>query len=336
MKWHLALGLAISLGCLAYLLREVDLARLWELLLQVHPLYYLMIVAVYAWIFFLRSQRWRILLSPVKPCKVGDLYSANLIGFMANNLLPARLGELVRAFAADRLSQVPASSALATLIIERILDGMTLLVILFVALIFADPAAQAGAFNVAYLRGAGLVLLAAYLGVLALMAALWRWPGATTGWLSGLAGRINQRLGVAVERILAHFTEGLALLGQARHLPLLLAQSAAMWTLTLLSFYLFLPAVGLPLNPLMAAMALAGASLAAAVPSGPGYIGTTQLAMMWAMMMVGASDDRAAAFAMIFWAACYFPITIAGLVEMMRRGLSLGSLSRKAQEVAEE
>ena len=109
-----------------------------------------------------------------------------------------------------------------------------------------------------------------------------------------------------------------------------------MWALTLLAFYLFLPAVGLPHNLLVAAMALAGASLAAAVPSGPGYIGTTQLAMMWAMMMAGAEADRAAAFAMIFWAACYFPITVAGLVEMMRRGLSLGSLSRRAREVSEE
>lgn len=335
MKLHLALGLAISLGCLAYLLGEVDLPRLWELLLQINPGYYLMVWAIYAWVFFLRSQRWRILLSPIKRCRVGDLYSANLIGFMANNLLPIRLGELVRAFAVDRLSQVPASSALATLIIERILDGMTLLVILFAALIFADPEAQAGAFNVAYLRGAGLFLLAVYLGVLALMAALWRWPSATTGWLVGLAGRLNQRLGVAVEGILAHFTEGLALLGQAHHLPLLLAQSAAMWVLTLLSVYLFLPAVGLPLNPLMAAMALAGGSLAAAVPSGPGYIGTSQLAIMWTMMMAGAEAELAAAFGMIYWAACYFPVTVAGLVEMMRRGLSLGSLRGQTPNASE-
>jgi len=335
-RFHLILGLAISLACLAFLLRGVDLARLWELIRQVHLLYYLMVAALLAVGYWVRSLRWRLLLKPLKDCNLGDLFSANLIGFMANNILPARLGELVRAYAANRLAQVPASSALATLVIERVLDGMTLLVVLFAALIFADPRAQAGAFNVAYLRAAGLFLLAAYLGVLAVMAALWRWPQAATGWLAGLAGRLSPRLGRWGQEALTHFTAGLAMLSQARHLPLLLLQSALLWALSLLAAYLFLPAVGLPLSPLMAAMVMAGSTLAAAVPSGPGYIGTIQLAMLWALMLAGADEERATAYAVVYWAACYFPMTAAGLVEMLRRGLSLGSLRQRAQEAAED
>lgn len=326
MRWQLALGLAISAACLAWILGQVDLTRLARLMTSFSPWYPLAVAVLLAWIFFLRSQRWQLLLRPLKRCPVGELYSANLIGFMANNVLPARLGEIVRAYAVNRLCVVPVSGVLATLLIERVLDGMAILAFFFLALFFTDPTAQAGAFNVAYLRGIGLFLLAGYLGVLGLMAALWRWPSATSGWLARLAGRLSPRLGERAASILTNFTQGLGLLGQGRHLPLLIAQSLAMWMLMLLTAYVFLPAMGLPHSLLMAAMALVGGSLAAAVPAGPGYIGTTQVAVMWTLMLAGADQERAAAFSLVYWAALYFPVTAAGLVEMLRRGMSLSSL----------
>lgn len=326
MRWQLPLSLAISAACLVWLLGQVDLSRLGQLFSQLNFWYLLAVAVLLAWVFFLRSQRWQLLLRPLKRCPLGPLYSANLIGFMANNILPARLGEIVRAYAAGRLCAVPVSGALATLVIERILDGMAILAFFFLALFFTDPTARAGAFSVAYLRGIGLFLLAGYLAVLGLMAALWRWPSATSGQLAHLAGRLSPRLGEKTASILAGFTQGLGLLDQGRHLPLLIAQSLAMWLLMLLTAYVFLPAVGLPHSLLMAAMALVGGSLAAAVPSGPGYIGTTQVAVMWTLMLAGADQDRAAAFSLLYWAALYFPVTAAGLVEMLRRGLSLSSL----------
>ncbi|MCB2190723.1 MAG: flippase-like domain-containing protein [Deltaproteobacteria bacterium] len=326
MKWQILLGLAISAGCLVWLLGQVDLPRLWSLLAQLSPWYFLMVSVMLAWVFLLRSQRWRILLRPLKHCPLGPLYSANLIGFMANNVLPARLGEIIRAYTINRLRAVPVSGALATLVVERILDGMVILAIFFSALFFTDPAAQAGVFNVTYLRGVGFFLLAAYVGILGLLITLWRWPAATSGRLARLAGRLNHRLGQKTASILDDFTQGLGLLGQGRHLPLLIAQSVSLWLLNVAAAYLFLPAVGLPHNLLMAAMALVGGTLAAAVPSGPGYIGTSQVAMMWTLMLAGAEQDRAAAFGLVYWAAVYFPVTLAGLIEMLRRGLSLGSL----------
>ncbi len=332
MRWHLLLGLAISAACLVWLLGQVDLAHLGGMLAQLNPWYILAVNALFAWVFLLRSQRWQVLLRPLKRCPLGSLYSASLIGFMANNILPARLGEIVRAYAVGRLCAVPVSGALATLVIERVLDGMSILAFFFLALLFTNPAAQAGAFNVAHLRYMGLVLLAGYLVVLALLAALWRWPTATSGWLARLAGRLNRRLGEKAEVLLNEFTQGLGLLGQGRHLPLLIAQSLTLWLLCLLMAYVFLPAVGLPHSPLLAAMVLVGGSLAAAVPSGPGYIGTTQVAVMWCLMLAGADQERAAAYSLVYWASLYFPLVAAGLVEMTRRGLSLGSLRGKGKQ----
>lgn len=325
-------GLAVSLACLGWVLKDVDFARLWALTLEVNPLYILGVNLLMAVFFWLRSWRWRLLLQPVKEIGVGPLYSANLIGFMANDVLPARLGELVRAYVVDRITATPMTSVLATIVVERILDGLALLLVLFATLVFADPKAQAGAFNVAYMRGAGYTLLLAYLGVLAVMAALWRWPQATIGTIARLAGKLSPKLGETARHLLGTFAEGLAVLGHARHLPLILAQSMLIWAPMVCMYLLFLPALGLPPSLFMAAMAFAGASLASAVPAAPGYVGTFQLAVTWALVMAGADPERAAAYSLIYWAVQYFPLVIAGLVEMWRRGMSLKSLRGGQQD----
>lgn len=331
LNWQTLAGLAVSLLCLGYVLMDVDFGQLWGLIRQMNWFYALAVNALLALSFWVRSHRWRVLLAPVQDCRPGGLWDANLIGFMANNVLPARLGEFVRAFTAQQIAQVPASSALATIVVERILDGLALLLILFATLIFADPAASAGAFSVGYMRGAGYALLGGYLVVLAVLFALWRWPQATMGAVSRLAGRISPKLGAALEGILTMFHQGLTVLGQTHHLPLLIVYTIGVWLPCLLEYWVFLPAMGLPLDFFLASMAFVGASLAAAVPAGPGYVGTFQLACMWAMMMAGAPQQAAANYALLFWAVQYFPLTTAGLVTMWRRGLTLKGLSQAGQ-----
>ncbi len=331
---RLGLGLFISLACLAYVLRQVDFHRLWQLTRQVNPLYVLGLALLLALSIWFRSWRWRLLLEPVRRCRLGSLYSANLIGLMANNLLPARLGELVRAYTLSRLEPVPASSALATLVLERILDGLCLLLVLFAALVFADPQARAGSFSIAYLRGAGFFLLAVYLGLMALMVCLWRWPRGTMGWLGRLSGRISPALGRRVEGLLQTFHQGLAVMGRARRLLPLGLISLVVWLPILGMFFLFLPAMEMPPSLLLAAMAMAGASLGATVPAGPGFVGTYQLAVTWALIMAGADPQKAMAFSLIFWAVTNLPLTAAGLIEMWRRGTGLGPRKANTQQGA--
>jgi uncharacterized protein (TIRG00374 family) len=333
LNWQTLLGLGISLACLGYVLADVDFAQLWALTSHMNWFYACAVNLLLAVSMWARSARWRVLLCPVKDCQLKGLWDANLIGFMANNVLPARLGEFVRAFTAQQLTGVPASSALATIVVERILDGLTLLLILFATLLFADPDRSAGAFSVTYMRGAGLTLLAGYLAVLALLFALWRWPSATMGLFCRLGGRLSPRLGAALESILATFHQGLMVLGQTHHLPKLILLTLGTWVPMLLEYLVFLPAMGLPPSLFVACMAFAGASLAAAVPAGPGYVGTFQLACMWAMMMAGVDQQPAANYALLFWAVQYFPLTGAGLFVMWRRGLTLKGL-RGAKEPA--
>jgi uncharacterized protein (TIRG00374 family) len=328
------LGLALSLACLAYVLRELDFAQLWSLAREVSPLYVLALNALYALSLVIRTWRWQALLRPVGTYRFAPLFSANLIGFMANNLLPARVGEVVRAWTGARLAGLPVSTSLATIVVERMLDVPVLLAFLFLVIYFLEPGRQAEIFSREYLHAAGVSLAGGYLAILAIMAAVLRWPRRLTDLLAGLAGRIRPSLEPKARRLLASFTQGLATLGQGRALLNLLGLSVLVRVPILAMHYCFLPAVGLPQTLFMAAMAALGHGLALTLPAGPGYIGTYQLGVFWALLLAGAPREPALAYAVIFWAVQYFPLVIVGLIETYRHGLALTSLRRQGEELA--
>jgi len=187
-----------------------------------------------------------------------------------------------------------------------------------------------------YLHAAGASLLTGYLIVLAVMAAVLYWPQRMIELLAGLATRLSPRLGIWLRGLLVSFTKGLATLGQGRALLNLLWLSVLVRLPILGMHYFFLPAMGLPQTLFMAAMAALGHGLALTIPAAPGYIGTYQLGVFWALLLAGAPREPALAYAVIFWAAQYFPLVIAGLVETYRHGLALSSLRRQSQELASQ
>lgn len=331
-KLKTLLGLALSLACLGYVLRELDFARLWSLARGINPLYLLAINALYALSLVIRTWRWQALMRPVGACRFAPLFSANLIGFMANNVLPVRLGEVARAWAGARLAGPPLAATLATILSERMLDLPVMVGFLFVMLYFMEPGGAAGGFSVDSLHAAGVSLLCGYLVVMALLAAVARWPRPMIEFLAGVASRLSPGLAARLRRLLGSFTQGMATLGQGGALGRLLILSVLVRLPILGMHYCFLAAVGLPQTLYMAAMAALGHGLALMVPAGPGYIGTYQLGVFWTLLLAGAPREPALAYAVLFWAGQYFPIVIAGQVEAYRHGLALASLGRPVQE----
>jgi len=334
MIWRLGLGVGVSGVCLYLVLRQVDFAQLWLLVQGLNPVYPLAVSAVLFFSFWIRGWRWALLLGPVGRPGQGGLYLANLVGFGANNLLPARLGELVRALACRRFTGIAATSALATVVLERVLDGMVLLGVLFWAVMSLEPGAQAGAFTVEALKGAGWTLLAVYLGVVALLAGLWRWPGTTVRLVGGLARRVAPSRAHKVEDSLMSFHQGLAAVSRGGSLAAVVGYSLLLWAVFSLNFMVFLPAVGLEPSMRLALFVMAGGALGTLVPAGPGYVGTMQLAVAWALMLAGAPEQKAMAYGLLIWAAHYLPITAAGLAVIWIKGLSLKNLRHESQELA--
>ena len=324
------IGLAVSLACLAYVLKEVDLARLWQQAARVPLLYILGVNLLYAASFLARSLRWRVLLTPTAKVPLTSLLSANLIGYMANNLLPARMGEPIRAWAGSRLGGVPLAASLSSLAAEKAVDGPVVLLFFFATMWLLGPEAKAGAFSLPYLKAMGWSLLWIYLILVAGLILFIKKPGLFLSLASRLPGRWSAKAVGILERITRQLLSGLGSLRSLPGLLLLLALSLLVRAPILAMHTLFLPAVGLPPDLFMGAMATVGGTLASAVPGGPGYVGAYQLAVYWCLLMAGAKDEPAMAYAVIYWAVQYFPLVAAGLVETYRHGFKLTSLGKKA------
>ena len=331
MPKQLLIGTAFSLVCLFLVMRDLDFTGLWHNLLAGNPIYYPLCILAIAVAFWVRALRWRLLLKPMLRAGVGELYSVILIGSMANNIFPARLGEFVRAYLVGRLKKVPGAGVMATIVVERLLDGIVLLLVLFVSLAFIDSKAHAGPIKAGHLRAAGYTLLAIYSLLIAFLFWLWRWPESALSLLERIVSVFPARFTETIMNLALSFQEGIIGMKQSGAILRIVLLSLLIWTVVLVAFGVLLPAFGLPASILLAALVLAGTSLGVAVPAAPGYIGTMNLAVSWALVLGGADYQKALGYAVVSWAVNYFPITLAGLVELWRKGLSLKNIRNKSR-----
>jgi len=128
-------GLGISLFFMVITFRKIDFHQLMVAFRSIN-VYYLGLAVVSTFVsYWFRAVRWRVLLMPLKATRPKNLFSATIIGYMANNLLPARLGEFVRAYALARTESLTTSSVFATLVMDRLCDGFTVLLVLVITLL---------------------------------------------------------------------------------------------------------------------------------------------------------------------------------------------------------
>ena len=133
-RWQFWLGIAVSAAFLLWALQGLDLKQVWEDLQHGNYLWLIPSVAVYFLAVLVRTWRWDYLLRPLKRIAIRRLFPVVVIGYMGNNIFPFRIGELLRAYVLKRNEDVSISSSLATIVVERIFDGLTMLLFVFVAL----------------------------------------------------------------------------------------------------------------------------------------------------------------------------------------------------------
>ena len=316
MRLRLWLGIAVSLVLLWIAFRGVPLEELGRSLRQIRPLWLVPVLASLLVRFWLTAIRWQVLLRPAKRIGTHRLFAVTLIGFMANNVLPARLGEFVRAYALGRTEALSSSLSFATIVVERVFDGFTLLLFLVIGLSFLDPqpwllwsAAAAGAL---YLAALGVLLGLRRPGGAALSARL-------VGWLP--AG-----LRVRVSGLLASFTLGLQVFDDPRALLTVAGLSLLIWLINVAGIQAMFATFALDLPVHAAMLAQAVIAVAIVLPSAPGYVGTFQVATVAALALFAVPEATALSLSLVYHAVNYVPITVAGLVYLSAMNLTLGEL----------
>jgi uncharacterized protein (TIRG00374 family) len=301
------LPLALTAGFLAALLLNpaFDRQRLATALREAAYGWLVPAVAVFFLGVWLRTLRWQILLSPLARVPVRRLLPVLVLGLAANNLLPARVGELVRAQALWRREGVSRAACLATILVERVFDGLTLLALLAVAALLLPLGEWVNylvpATTVLFLLVLGGVLLLAWAGqrVLTLVARLVAW--------------LPTRLGQRVVALAHHFLTGLQAVQAPRGLLLVALVSLANWLVEAAVYLLVLRAFTSE-APAWAALAVtATANLALLIPASQGGIGPFEFFAAQTLLAVGVPAATATAYAFVVHATVLVPVIPPGL-----------------------
>lgn len=328
-SWQLVLGLAFGLVLFLFALRGVDFPRLWDALAHANYWLFAPIIGLTLLAFYVRAVRWGVLLRTVKSAiPAGHLFSATMIGFAANNLLPARLGEFIRAWAIGRSARISRSAAFATVVVERIVDVFALLFFFCLALLL-HPFTES-------VRRAGWMLLGVNFVLLAVLVLAERHPERVSAFSRWAGGHLPGRIGARAHALLDNFVVGLGVLRQGPAIGWVIVYSLLMYGLTLGSIQAALAAFSFHVPWYASIVLLVSTSLGIIVAPTPGYVGAMQVACVWGLSLFGVDKSRAFSFSLYYHVSQFLPITILGLWCLARQGLSLGDVAGAAGKEASE
>jgi len=336
--WRKALlGAFVTVMMLWWALSGVAFAEVWANIRRGNPWLLVAAVAVATVGFVVRAMRWKVLLALVKPdTSLRSRVAGVSIGFMANNILPARVGEFARAYALSRLEPITASAAFGTLVVERFFDGLILLLFLILP-VFASSFPEGGALSTgtgATLLGAGTV---AVVSVLFLLLSMAIWPRAFVRVAERAARMLPRSTERAVVDGLEAFLASIAIMREPRLLLLAFTWSLAFWSWHGISFWLGLLAFGIDTGFVSAIFTEAVVGFGVALPAAPGFFGTFHFAANLALSEVyGVPEAQSLAFAFGYHFGGWVPITLIGLWYAWRMGLSLGEVGAAEERVESE
>jgi glycosyltransferase 2 family protein len=304
------LGLLISGICLWYTFKGVDLSALLKGMSRVGVGWVMASVLAGLFSLVIRAIRWRVLLASVRSVDTGALVSATFVGMMANNLLPARLGEFVRAWVLARREQIPVPTVLATIVIERLMDVFAALMILGLCLAsLPGLGSAAGLFKQV---GFGVLAVAsAGLGVLFILV---RYPHPILASAERWSRHLSPRWTVRALDPLRAFLEGLWVFRSGARLAGAAGLSLVIWALAIGSFHVLAEGFRLGLTPLQTALVFVIVLFGVALPSAPGFVGTFHgFCVAGLAMVAGIEATQAAAYATLLHGSQWMAVNVVGL-----------------------
>jgi hypothetical protein len=305
------IGLLISLGALLLAFRGLHWGEVGSALRDANYLLLLPAAVVMFFSLYFRAIRWGVLFHPRTDLRVGNLMGTMNIGYSVNNLLPLRVGELVRAYLIGEAEGVSAAHALSTIVVERVLDVLTVVLMLILLLPFIDVPAWAA--TPAVVAGVVFLVLAVLLATLSLAR---QWALSVVDWCARLGpARYRTRLREGAEAVM----EGFGVLSKPAVLASSVGWSFASWFCSALMMYIVQQAFDLGVGFEAAPFVLATTSLAMLVPASPGYIGTFELVAIKGMKNVfHVGGNAAASYALAQHAFLYLAPLVISAVYLWR------------------
>ena len=334
-KWQFWLGVLISIFFVWISLRGLHLGEFWDVVKTARYGWILPGIMVYFIGVWVRAWRWHYLLKPIKEIPTNSMFPVTTIGYMGNNIYPARAGEVLRAVILKRRAGVPVSASLATIIVERIFDGVVMLAFVFLNLPELANLTHSSGF-VGNIQQAALWGTGAFIGALVtfLLAAMFPARTITVGqWF--INRFLPERLKARVSGLMHKFLDGLASLRSPLNILMVFLTSVIIWLLETAKYWFVMHAFDFEVS-FFALMLMNGiVNLATTLPSAPGYIGTFDAPGIAVLTAYGVPQATAAGYTLTLHAALWIPITLVGAWFLAREGIKWSDSLRTEAETAD-
>ncbi|MBN1232065.1 MAG: flippase-like domain-containing protein [Candidatus Coatesbacteria bacterium] len=341
MRIQLIVGLIISILFLYISLNGVQLDKLLILIKSSHWEYIPILVIVVLLGFLIRSVRWFYLLRSIKEIRIRKLLSFELIGYAVSNIYPARLGEFVRAYLLGKHEGISGSSALASIVIERVLDGIMVLFLFTLILTFFKLPSGVDRINIKFLGHIslpqlGILALSFYILVISFLVLAYINKPKALKIIEFSSRFLPQKIYQKVSDFMGKFIDGLSVIKEPFNILKALFYTLLLWIVVIysaeLTFYL-MPgdfSSGLPFYA--SALVTILVALILMVPAAPGNIGTLQYGCIISLAIFRIDKTEAFGFSILFHGLQYFIVTISGLFYLWQYGLSLKRLIKERKE----
>ena len=332
-SWRVWAGFGITLLFLGLFLYNTDFRDIGNSFKNANYLLALASLPVYFVGIWVRTLRWQYLLRPVKKLSVWRLYPVVIIGLMANNVIPARAGELVRAFVLGERENVSKASSLGTIAVDRLFDGLTLVPLMLIIIPIAGNTEKFPlpvvdfTINLAQLAFIMAVLFGAALAVLFVLA----FSGRSRDWVDAMILRLTPaRFHDSIEGLAQSFFVGLNALRNPVDLTLAWLMSTVSWLIEGTMYYIVARAFGVDVGFEYILLITAAANLAISVLASQGGIGPFELVAKQTLIAASVAQASAEAYAIALHALVLLPVTAIGLYLMGTMGLSLGEMFKRS------
>ena len=320
-------GLIVSGVSLYIAVRNLQPKEVWLAFSQAHYLWILPAVILYLFALTARTARWKALLSSEHRIPFRELLPTMAMGRGANNIYPFRTGEIIRVLLLRQRNQVSAAAGLASILVERVFDGLTMILFLILAaLIGGIPD---------YLRYVVWSALAIFGAALAVIYAMVLWPASIQRIAEWFINHlVPQRFRPQLRGIAERFIHGFASIKSVLTLTLALAFSISVWSAETFSYWLLMNSFGFGVDIDLHQLLLmsSAANLGTALPSGPGNVGTFDAPSILVLTRVGVAENTAISYQTLLHAVLWCTETFAGLWFMWRKGLRKTDLNRTLAE----
>jgi glycosyltransferase 2 family protein len=324
---RIAIGVAVSLLLLFFAVRNVDWERAWRELQGANYLYVAPMFVISIWVLYIRAQRWRLFLRPMGVPPMSTLVAATNIGFMANMVLPLRIGEVVRPLLVSRRENLPVSGMLASILLERIFDMFTILLLFGVAAMLVPMSPQVRQWGVM------LTILACAVGGTVILI---RWQERLVlSIVRSICDQIPAKLGEGIFSFAGGFVKALEILDSPAAFLLAFAWSLYLWLIIASIYGLGLIAFNISAPLVVGSLVVtAVVAIAVSVPSAPGYIGAFQIGCVLSLAIFSVEESHAIAYSIVLHVTQSVGVILAGVYSLWTQGMSLSELQNTDAKAA--